>query len=74
MCIDFKILYLETPLYWYEYMRTKQTCIPKHFIDIYNIHEKVKNKYFYQEIQRGIYVLHQAGIFYNKKLKDRMRK
>ena len=36
--------------------------IPQEFMDVYGLHDKVKNGYVYCEIVRGMYGLPQAGI------------
>ena len=48
--------------------------IPPEFMDLYELHDKVKNGYVYMEIQRGMYGLPQSGILANKLLKERLAK
>ena len=72
MCIYDKSFYLETPLYQYEYISIKEKCIPKHFMDLYNLHEIFKNGYVYLKIQRDVYGLLQSGILAKNQLKDRI--
>ncbi|KAL7465450.1 hypothetical protein ACHAXS_005954 [Conticribra weissflogii] len=72
-CFDVKKFYLGTPMDWYKYMKMPIALIPEHFIQQYKLHEKVKNRYIYMEIQRGIWGLLQAGILANKLLKKRLQ-
>ena len=48
--------------------------IPQELIDMYDLTTKVKNRYVYIEIQKGMYSLPQAGILANKLLKQRLAK
>ena len=41
-------------------------------MDLYGLHDKVKNGYVYCEIVRGMYGLSQAGILANKLLEERL--
>ena len=69
MCIDIKNMYLVTPLDRYEYMKMLVDLIPENIMNLYNLHNKVKNGFVYMQIQRGLYVLPQAGILANKLLR-----
>ena len=71
-CVDVKNFYLCTPLDRYEYMRIPVSVIPPEFMDLYNLHDKVKGGYIYMEIQMGMYGLPQSGILANKLLKERL--
>ena len=46
--------------------------ISQEYSELYDLGSKVKNWYFYMEIQRGMYELPQAGILANKLLKERL--
>ena len=63
--------YLATPMERKEYLRIAVNLIPQEFMDLYGLHDKVKNGYVYCEIVRGMYGLPQAGILANKLLKER---
>ena len=60
--------YLTTPMERKEYLRIAVDLIPQEFIDLYDLHDKVKNGYVYCENVRGVYELPQAGILANKLL------
>ena len=70
----YKKIYLCTPLDRYEYMRMPINLIPQEFIDLYNLAPKVKNRFVYMEIRRGMHGLPQSGILANKLLKERLAK
>ena len=53
-CADVKNFYLCTPLDRYEYMRIPVSVVPPEFMDLYNVHDKVKGGYIYMEIQMGM--------------------
>jgi len=53
-------------------MRIPVNVIPPEFIDLYNLHDKVKGGYIYMEIQMGMYGLPQSGISVNKLLMERL--
>jgi hypothetical protein len=69
---DIKNMYLETPLYWYEYMKMPIALFPTDIIEHYRLNEKVLNGYVYMEIRKGMYGLPQASILANKLLKERL--
>ena len=46
--------------------------IPQEFIDLYDLNTKVKNRYVYIKIQKGMYWLPQVVILANKLLKERL--
>ena len=73
MCIDIKNMYLATPLDQYEYMKMPVDLILDNIMNLYNLHNKVKNGFVYMQIQRGLYVLPQAGILANKLLHKRLK-
>ena len=50
-------VYLATPMETKEYLRIPVTLIPQEFMDMYKLHEKVKNWYVYCEIVQGMYGL-----------------
>ena len=58
----------------YEYMRIPIDIIPGHFIQQYNLRDKVKGGYVYCEIRAGIYGLPQAGRLTNDLQKKRLAK
>ena len=72
MTADAGNFYLATPMERKEYLRIPITHIPQEFMDMYKLHEKVKNGYVYCEIVRGMYGLPQAGILANQLLKKRL--
>ena len=72
MTADAGNFYLATPMERKEYLRIPITLIPQEFMDMYKLHEKVKNGYVYCEIVRGMYGLPQAGILANQLLKKRL--
>ena len=72
MTADAGNFYLATPMERKEYLRIAINLIPQEFIDLYGLHDKVKNGYVYCEIVRGVYGLPQAGILANKLLKKRL--
>ncbi|KAL7482021.1 hypothetical protein ACHAW6_007705 [Cyclotella cf. meneghiniana] len=71
---DLKLFYLTAPMDHYKYMHMPIKIIPEHFIEQYNLQNKVKNGYIYMEICHAIYGLPQAGILANKLLKQRLAK
>ena len=73
MCIDIKNIYLATPLDRYEYMKMPVDLIPDNIMNLYNLHNKVKNGFVYMQIQRGLYGLLQSGILANKILRKRLK-
>ena len=72
MTADAGNFYLATPMERKEYLKIPITLIPQEFMDMYKLHEKVKNGYVYCEIVRGMYGLPQAGILANQLLKKRL--
>ncbi len=62
MTLDVKNFYLNMPMVRYEYVRIKIDDIPDKIIVEYNLHDKVSNNgHIYAKIQKGMYVLPQAG-------------
>ena len=55
--------YFATSMERKEYLRIAVELIPQEFMNLYGLHDKVKNGYVYCEIVRGIYGLPQTGIF-----------
>ena len=53
-------------------MRIPVNVIPPEFMDLYDLHNKVKGGYIYMEIQMGMYGLPQSGNLANKLLKERL--
>ena len=72
MTADAGNFYLATPMERKEYLRIAVNLIPQEFMDLYGLHDKVKNGYVYCEMVRGMYELPQAGILANKLLKERL--
>ena len=66
-------MYLATPLDQYEYMKMPVDLIPDNIMDLYNLHNKVKNGLVYMQIQRGLYGLPQSGILVNTILRERLK-
>ena len=64
--------YLATPMERREYLRITVDLTPQEFMDLYDLHDKVKNWYIYCEIVRGMYGLPQAGIMANKLIEERL--
>ena len=67
---DSKNFYLATLLDDPEYMRIAANLIPQEFIDENGSADKIKNRYVYMRIIRGIYGLSQSEKLANKLLKD----
>ena len=42
-------------------------------MNLYNLHNKVKNGFVYMQIKRGLYGLSQSGILANKLLRERLK-
>ena len=55
MTADAENFYLATPMERKEYLRIAIELIPQEFMDLYDLHDKVKNGYVYCEIVRGMY-------------------
>ena len=53
-------------------MRIPVNVTPPEFMDLYNLHDKVKGGYIYMEIQMGMYGLPPSGILADKLLKERL--
>ena len=70
--IDIHNMYLQTPMFPYEYMKIPIQKIPKEFMDAYDLHNKVHNGHIYCEIRKGMYGLPQAGKIANDLLKTRL--
>jgi hypothetical protein len=70
MCADAGNFYLATPLDCPEYTRIPVELVPQEFIDANNLASKIKNRYIYMKIIRGIYGLPQSGVLANKLLKN----
>ncbi len=74
MSADIKSFYLETPLDHTEYMCMPIKLFPEEFQEAYDLQSKVKNRYIYISIHKGMYDLPHAGILVNKLLKKRLAK
>ena len=66
MTINIENFYINTPLYYYEYMRMHISEILQEIIDKYNLLEKVDDGLIYFRIKKVIYRLKQAGLLTNK--------
>ena len=66
-------MYLATPLDRYEYTKIPVNLIPYNIMNLYNLHNKVKNGFLYTQIQRGLYGLPQSGILAYKLLRERLK-
>ena len=70
---DIKDFYLNTPMARYKYTRLKLTNIPEEIIIEYNLRKiPTEDGYVYCEIQKGMYVLPQAGIISQQLLEKRL--
>jgi hypothetical protein len=67
-------MYLDTPLYRYEYLKMPLSLFPQDIIEHYGLLNKDINGYVYMEIHKGMYSLPQAGILANMLLKKRLAK
>ena len=68
--IDKSNFYINTPVKRYEYIKLKLSKIPAKIIKLYNLKEKATaDGSVYVDIQKGMYVLPQAGLIANKLLK-----
>jgi hypothetical protein len=68
MCLDVKNFYLGTPIDSFEYMRIPIKLTPQEIIVQYNLLPLVLDGHVYIEVQKGMYVLPQAGILANQLL------
>jgi hypothetical protein len=72
MCLDVKNFYIITPMASFDYMRIPIKLIPQEIIVQYNLLPLVSYGYVYIEVQKGMYVLPQAGILANQLLARRL--
>jgi hypothetical protein len=72
LVIDINNFYLNTPLGIFEYMVINSSSLPQEIIDKYNLLELVHDGRVYIKIQKGTYILPQAGILTNKLLQQRL--
>jgi hypothetical protein len=72
MCLDVKSFYLGTPMDSFEYMRIPIKLIPHEIIKQYNLLPLVSDCHVYIEVQKGMYILPQAGILANQLLARRL--
>ena len=61
MTADAANFYLETPMERKEYLRISVELIPQEFMDLYGLHDKVKNGYVCCEIVHTWYIWISAG-------------
>ncbi len=75
MTMDIKDFYLNTLMARYEYMRLRIADMPDDIIEHYNLSNKASlDGYIYCKIQKGMYVLPQAGIIAQQLLKECLQK
>jgi hypothetical protein len=72
--IDIKKFYLNTPLGRFEYMVINLSLLPQETIYKYDLIELAQDGKVYIEIQKGMYVLPQAGILANELLQRNLSK
>jgi hypothetical protein len=68
LVIAIKNFYVNTPLGRFEYMVINLSSLPQETIDKYDLIELAQDGKVYIEIQKGMYVLPQAGILANELL------
>ena len=51
-CSDIGDMYLQMPMSRYEHMKIKASLIPEEFMQEYQLHDKIYNRYIYLEIRR----------------------
>lgn len=71
---DVKNFYLNTSVLRMEYMKIRLDFIPMEIQDKYEIADKIIGNHVYDEINKGMYGLPQAGILENKLLAKRLTK
>jgi hypothetical protein len=71
---DIKHFYLNTPLGQFEYMVINLSSLPQETIDKYDLIELAQDRKVYIEIQKGTYILPQAGILTNELLQRNLAK
>jgi hypothetical protein len=74
LVIDITNFYLNTPLGRFEYMVINLSSLPQETIDKYDLIELAQDGKVYIEIQKGMYVLPQAGILANELLQRNLAK
>jgi hypothetical protein len=74
LVIDINIFYLNTPLGRFEYIIINLASLPQETIDKYDLIELAQDGKVYIEIQKGMYVLPQAGILTNELLQHNLAK
>jgi hypothetical protein len=74
LVIDIKNFYSKTPLGRFEYMVINLSSLPHETIDKYDLIELAQDGKVYIEIQKGMYVLPQAGILTNELLQRNLAK
>ena len=68
MCANISIFYLDNPIHRYEYMKLPLEIIPAEIIQQYKLQYLAHKGFLHIEIQKGLYVLPQAGTIANDKL------
>jgi hypothetical protein len=74
LVIDIKNFYLNTPLGQFEYMVINLSSLPQETIDKYYLIELSQDGKVYIEVQKGMYILPQAGILANELLQPNLAK
>jgi hypothetical protein len=74
LVIDIDNFYLNTPLGRFEYMVINLSSLPQEMIDKYDLIELARDGKVYIEIQKGMYILPQAGILANEFLQRNLAK
>jgi hypothetical protein len=74
MVIAINNLYLNTPLWRFEYMVINLASLPQETIEKYDLNELAQDGKVYIEIQKGMYGLPQAGILANELLQRNLAK
>jgi hypothetical protein len=70
--VDIKNFYLNTPLGRFDYMVINLSLLSQEIIDEFGLLELAHDGRVYIEIQKGVFVLLQAGILANKVLQRRL--
>ena len=74
MCADISNLFLNNPMYIYEYKKLPLDIIPEEIIQQYNLRKLAHKGFVYMEIQKGMFGLPKVRKFSNNKLKLHLAK
>jgi hypothetical protein len=72
MMVDIKNYYLGTLLPRFEYMKMLLSRFPEEIVQNYNLNALAVDGWVYNEIQKGMYGLKQAGLLANQSLQTRL--